>query len=95
MMACNDSLRDRIADELAYNDECGPGPVSRQEYEDDADAILRIVVDALLSDEALTAAARAAEAVAGAYGRPIGAGVARRIARAVLKTAGAVEREDG
>lgn len=50
---------------------------------------------ALLSDEALTAAARAAEAVAGAYGRPIGAGVARRIARAVLKTAGAVEREDG
>lgn len=37
------SPREKIADELAYNDECGPGPVSRQEYLDDADAILRIV----------------------------------------------------
>jgi hypothetical protein len=39
------ALREKIADELARNDECGPGPVSRQEYLDDAAAILRIVAE--------------------------------------------------
>jgi hypothetical protein len=38
-------LRERIADELVHNDECGPGPVSRQEYLDDAAVILRIVAE--------------------------------------------------
>lgn len=33
----------KIAEELRRNDECGPGPVSRGEYIDDAAAILRIV----------------------------------------------------
>lgn len=32
-----------IADELRRNDDCGPGPLSEQEYLDDAAAILRIV----------------------------------------------------
>jgi multidrug efflux pump subunit AcrA (membrane-fusion protein) len=42
-------LAAKIADELAYNDECGPGPVSRREYLDDANAILRIVLSDLAS----------------------------------------------
>jgi hypothetical protein len=50
-------LAAKIADELAYNDECGPGPVSRSEYLDDANAILRIV----LSDPASVLAALLAE----------------------------------
>lgn len=36
-------LREKIADELARNDECGPGPVSRQEYLDDAEVILSMI----------------------------------------------------
>lgn len=37
------SLTAKIADELRRNDECGPGPVSDQEYLADAAAIVRIV----------------------------------------------------
>jgi len=37
------SLLAKIADELRHNDECGPGPLSDDEYMDDARAILRIV----------------------------------------------------
>lgn len=42
------TLRERIAKELAANDACGTGPLSEAEYRDDADAILRLVRDALL-----------------------------------------------
>jgi hypothetical protein len=38
------SLREEIADLLAYFDQCGPGPVSRGEYLEDADDILKLVV---------------------------------------------------
>lgn len=38
-------LRKRIADELRRNDECGTGPLSDDEYMDDAAAILRIVIE--------------------------------------------------
>lgn len=38
-----DTLRERVADMLAYNDECGPGPVSRQEYLEDAAEIIAAV----------------------------------------------------
>lgn len=37
------ALREKIADELAHNDECGSGPLSRQEYLDDADALLGLI----------------------------------------------------
>lgn len=36
-------LRERVADMLAENDACGPGPVSRQEYLDDADALIALI----------------------------------------------------
>jgi len=36
-------LRDCVADMLAENDAAGTGPLSRQEYLDDADALLALV----------------------------------------------------
>lgn len=39
-------LREQIADELARLDDCGIGPVSRNEHLDDADAILQLILDA-------------------------------------------------
>jgi hypothetical protein len=36
-------LREKIADELAENDQCGVGPLSRQEYLDDAEAVLSLI----------------------------------------------------
>lgn len=42
-------LRERVADALAHNDACGPGPVSRQEYLDDAATLIALVrADGLL-----------------------------------------------
>lgn len=38
---CDDAAITRVADMLAYNDACGPGPVSRSEYLADAEAVLR------------------------------------------------------
>jgi hypothetical protein len=54
----NAPLREKIADELAHNDECGAGPVSWQEYLADADAILRIVAEHGPSPERNTEAGR-------------------------------------
>lgn len=51
------ALRDVLADELARNDACGTGPVSRGEYLADADALIRIVRE---HDAQATAAAEAA-----------------------------------
>jgi hypothetical protein len=36
-------LREKIAVQLAENDQCGVGPLSRQEYLDDAEAIMSII----------------------------------------------------
>jgi hypothetical protein len=39
------ALREKVADALAHNDACGPGPVSRGEYLADADALLSLIAD--------------------------------------------------
>lgn len=52
------TLREEVAARLAYFDECGPGPVSRGEYLEDADEILvlmnaariRTIADALVAE---------------------------------------------
>lgn len=37
-------LRRKVAAALAYNDECGPGPLSSEEYLADADELIKIVI---------------------------------------------------
>jgi len=43
-------VREKVADALAYNDACGPGPVSRAEYLADADAIIATILNALAGE---------------------------------------------
>lgn len=40
-------LSKRVAAALAYNDECGPGPVSREEYLADADVLIDLILPLL------------------------------------------------